>query len=146
MLPDTPSMTQLSQVISQAAAPAFLLGAVASFLAVLMTRMSRIVDRSRLLSSIADNHVAKAHLKADIPRLKRRARLVSRAIFSVVASGIFTTLLLIMAFVNAFFQIAHEQGVGILFIVALGFFAFALVSMALEARIALHDLDFEHHA
>jgi hypothetical protein len=32
MYPDTPSVSQLSQVISQAAAPAFLLGALAAFI------------------------------------------------------------------------------------------------------------------
>ena len=38
MLPDTPSVSQLSHVISQAA-PAFLLGALAAFIAVLISRL-----------------------------------------------------------------------------------------------------------
>ncbi|HMF21481.1 MAG TPA: hypothetical protein VKG24_05080, partial [Pseudolabrys sp.] len=50
MLKDIITADQLSLVISQAAAPAFLLGAVASFLSV--THMSRILDRSR---TITDN-------------------------------------------------------------------------------------------
>jgi len=52
MLKDIITADQLSLVISQAAAPAFLLGAVASFLSVLVTHMSRILDRSR---TITDN-------------------------------------------------------------------------------------------
>ena len=52
MLKDIITANQLSLVISQAAAPAFLLGAVASFLSVLVTHMSRILDRSR---AITDN-------------------------------------------------------------------------------------------
>jgi hypothetical protein len=48
MLSDTPSVTQLSQVIGQVTAPAFLLGAVAAFTSVLISRMNRIIDRSRL--------------------------------------------------------------------------------------------------
>jgi hypothetical protein len=39
MYPDTPSVSQLSHVISQAAAPAFLLGALAAFIAVLISRL-----------------------------------------------------------------------------------------------------------
>jgi hypothetical protein len=35
MLPDTPSVSQLSHVIAQAAAPAFLPGAIAAFIAIL---------------------------------------------------------------------------------------------------------------
>jgi hypothetical protein len=34
---DTPSVTQLSQVISQSAAPAFLLGALGAFIAILIS-------------------------------------------------------------------------------------------------------------
>jgi hypothetical protein len=42
----TPTSTQLSQVIAQVTAPAFLLGAVAAFISVLISRMNRIsIDR-----------------------------------------------------------------------------------------------------
>ena len=53
MLPDTPSVTQLSHVISQAAAPAFLLGALGAFIAVLISRQNRIVDRTIVLNGAA---------------------------------------------------------------------------------------------
>jgi hypothetical protein len=49
MLPETPSVTQLSQVITQVTARAFLLGAVAAFTSVLIARMNRIIDRSQAL-------------------------------------------------------------------------------------------------
>jgi hypothetical protein len=64
---------QLSQVISHATAPAFLLGAVAGFVSILITRMNGIIDRSRSLNTIADDNSARAPLKADIPRLRHRA-------------------------------------------------------------------------
>ena len=47
MLKEMLTSDQLSLVISQAAAPAFLLGAVASFLSVLVSHLGRIVDRAR---------------------------------------------------------------------------------------------------
>jgi hypothetical protein len=55
MLTDTPSVTQLSQVISQSAAPAFLLGALGAFIAILISRLNRIVDRSVILNGILDD-------------------------------------------------------------------------------------------
>jgi hypothetical protein len=55
MLPDTPSVTQLSQVISQSAAPAFLLGALGAFIAILISRLNRIIDRSVFLNGIPDD-------------------------------------------------------------------------------------------
>jgi hypothetical protein len=72
MQPDVTDLSQMSQVISHATAPAFLLGAVAGFVSILIARMSGIIDRSRSLNMIADEDTPRAHLKSDIPRLKHR--------------------------------------------------------------------------
>ena len=141
MLSDTPSVTQLSQVIGQVAAPAFLLGAVAAFTSMLISRMNRIIDRSQALNAIRDDDASKAHLKLDIPRLKRRAGLLNSAILFSIVSAIITSLLVIVAFVCAFYNMRHEYGVAVLFVVALGFFTVSLVYLAREARIALNELD-----
>jgi hypothetical protein len=69
MLPETPSIEQLSRIIGSVAAPAFLLGAVAAFISVLISRMNRVIDQSQFLHSIADNDLDKSYLKTDIPRL-----------------------------------------------------------------------------
>jgi hypothetical protein len=144
MIPEIPSVSQLSQVISQAAAPAFLLGALAAFIAVLISRLNRIIDRTILLNAIADDDATKSRLKADIPRLLRRASMINRAIFWAVIGSITITLMVIVAFVSAFFQIQHERGVAVLFMVALGAFVVSLVDFAREVRIALSE--FDHHA
>ena len=80
-------LDQLSQVISHATAPAFLLGAVAGFVSILIARMSGIIDRVRSLNMISDDDAARAHLKADIPRLKHRARLMNDAINAAKAEA-----------------------------------------------------------
>ena len=141
MLSDTPSVTQLSQVIGQVTAPAFLLGAVAACTSVLISRMNRIIDRSQALNAIRDDDASKAHLKLDIPRLKRRAALLNSAILFSTMSAIITSLLVIVAFVCAFYNMRHEYAVAVLFVVALGFFTVSLVYLAREARIALNELD-----
>ena len=141
MLSDTPSITQLSQVIGQVTAPAFLLGAVAAFTSVLISRMNRIIDRSQALNAIRDDDASKAHLKLDIPRLKRRAGLLNSAILFSIVSAIIKSLLVIVAFVCAFYNMRHEYAVALLFVVALGFFTVSLVYLAREARIALNELD-----
>src|SRR5262245_60384123 len=126
---DTPSATQLSQVISQVTAPSFLLGAVAAFVSVLIGRMNRIVDRLQALNAISDDHGSKAHLNTDAPHLRRRAMLLNRAIVFSTISAIVTSLLVIVAFIAAFFQLQHEYGVAVLFIIALGFFTLSLVDL-----------------
>jgi hypothetical protein len=66
-MPDTPSISQTSHVISQAAAPAFILAALAAFTALLIARQNRIVDRTIVLNAISDDDVVKGRLKADLP-------------------------------------------------------------------------------
>lgn len=142
MITETPSVSQLSQVISQAVAPAFILGALAAFISLLISRMNRVVDRSQALNGIGDAEAARAHLKGDLPRLKQRAVLLNMAILYASISAIIATLLVMVAFVSAFFGIQHERGIAVLFIVTLGFFAAALVNLVRETRIALHEFDY----
>ncbi len=108
MMTSTPTMDQLSNVIAHATAPAFLLGALSGFIAILITRLNRIIDQPVLLQSIQDNDPAGARLRNHMPRLKLRARLINRAILWAVASSTATALLLIIAFAIAFFALPHE--------------------------------------
>ncbi|AYG58932.1 DUF2721 domain-containing protein [Rhizobium jaguaris] len=143
MLNEVATAEQISRVISQATAPAFLLGAVAAFISVLITRMNRIVDRSNVLSALPEDDPARGHLRVIVlPRLKRRARLLNKAIECAVMSGIFTTMLVIMAFAASFLNLRHEYGAAFMFSIALLFFAASLVALLLEVRAAVHDLDF----
>lgn len=135
-------MDQLSNVIAHATAPAFLLGALSGFIAILIARLNRIIDQPALLQSIGDSDPAGARLRSHMPRLKLRAALINRAILWAVASSIATALLLIVAFVIAFFALPHEYGVALLFMVALGTFTVSLVNFAKEIRMAV--MDFEH--
>jgi Protein of unknown function (DUF2721) len=141
MLFDTPTSTQLSQVIAQVTAPAFLLGAVAAFISVLISRMNRIIDRSQALNAIGDDSSGKAQLKSDIPRLKRRAALLNKSILFATISAIITSILVIVAFVTAFLNVRHEYGAALLFVLALAFFTASLVNLARETLIALHEYD-----
>jgi hypothetical protein len=141
MVTEAPTVSQLSQVISQAAAPAFLLGALAAFIAVLISRLNRVIDRTIVLNAIADNDATKSRLKTDIPRLLRRAAMINRAIFWAVIGSITIALMVIVAFVSAFFGIQHERGVALLFVISLGAFVVSLIDFAREVRIALSEFD-----
>ena len=143
MLPDTPSVTQLSQVISQSAAPAFLLGALGAFIAILISRLNRIVDRTVILNGIPADDTVRYRLKADLPRLMQRAAMMNRAIFWAVIASISVTILVIVAFLTAFFQMQHERGVAIFLVISLGAFTISLIDFAREVRIALSEYD--HH-
>ncbi|PPD43176.1 MAG: hypothetical protein CTY15_10600 [Methylocystis sp.] len=140
MLISTPSIEQLSNVISQVTGPAFLLAAEAQLLSVLVSRLDRIVDRSRDLADLSDED-AQAHRKIELPILKRRARLMHRSIYWGVASCIVTSFLVILAFAAAFFRVRHEYGAGLLFVLAMGLFTAALIAFAQEVRLGYSEID-----
>jgi hypothetical protein len=137
----TPSIDQLARIIGSVAAPAFLLGAVASFISILIARINHVIERSQYLHGIADGDASKAYLKTDLPRLRRRAALLNRSLFCSILAAILTALIIIVAFISAFYHLAHEYGVALLFVAALVRFCVALIDLARETRLALHDND-----
>jgi Protein of unknown function (DUF2721) len=123
------SLRDIAHVIALAMAPAFLLAAVAAFSALVVGKMTSIVTRIRALNTIEDADRVRAHLKADIPRLKRCAKLVGRSLVFLVGTGFVTTCLMAVA---------------VLFVIALVLFAVAFGYLLCEALI-WHD-EFDHQA
>lgn len=139
MLKEMLTSDQFSLVISQAAAPAFLLGAVASFLSVLVSHLARIVDRSRAINAISGDEAA--NLRKHLPELRFRAGLIIRSIYWAVGSGIAACLLMIVAFMAAYLGARHEPSAAFLFTISLLLFTASLISFARDLRVALKQND-----
>jgi hypothetical protein len=69
--PDMTDLDHLSQIISHATAPAFLLGAVAGFVSILIGRLNGIIDRVRNLNLIAEDEAPRARPSRLIKRSAR---------------------------------------------------------------------------
>jgi len=74
----SPATVELAQVITHSMAPVFLLAAVAGFVSLLSTRANGIIERIRAVNAISGDDGARGDLRADLPRLQRRAKLVNR--------------------------------------------------------------------
>ncbi len=143
MLFDTPTPTELSRIIGQITAPAFLLGAVAAFIALLLARLRQVIDRTQELNQIADDDKTRAPLKADIPRLHRRARLLNRSVEYAAISAIVVTALMFVAFVSAVHPCpARARRRAAFHCRPRPSSRAALVNLVRETRIALHEFDF----
>jgi hypothetical protein len=140
MLINTPSIEQLSNVISQVTGPAFLLAAEAQLLTVLVSRLDRIIDRARTIVQTDGDSAAQVHLKAELPILRKRGQLMHHAIYWGVASCIVTSLLVILSFAAAFFHVRHEYGAGLLFALAMALFTAALIAFARELQLGYLEI------
>lgn len=143
MLDFIPDTERLSKIFSQAIAPAFFLGSVAGFVSLMASRLSAVMERTRNLNAIADDDDARAHLKTDLDRLRRRARLLNSGILAALRAGLCATLLLAILFVTEFVGLKYAYGAGLAFLIATFFLGFALFRFAQEARIGLSEFD-EH--
>ncbi|SCB21184.1 Protein of unknown function [Bradyrhizobium shewense] len=67
--------------------------------------------------------------------------MINRAIFWSIIGSISIAVVIIVGIISAFFEIRHERGVAILFVIAVAAFVVSLVDFAREVRIALNDSD-----
>jgi hypothetical protein len=131
----------LSLAISHATAPAFMLGAVAAFLSILISRLERVADKSRALRSA--DAAAFDPSGAIAASFSRRMVLLSRAIYFAVLSALVTAALLIGAFAAALVGFGHGQVVAMLFAVSLGLLIASLVDLTREIRVYMANMHLE---
>ena len=137
------SIDQLSQIISQVVAPAFLLGAVAGFVSILASRMNGVIERMRFINDLPSEGHAKSRLKADMPRLRKRVDLLQRSLLFAIASGVAGALLIVIAFGAAILKRDHVWGAALLFTTSMILLSISLFVLASEVWIGLNEFDQE---
>jgi hypothetical protein len=136
-----PDIDYLSAAISHATAPAFMLGAVAGFLSILISRLERIAERSRALRSADAGPVDPSGVIA--ASFSRRMMLLSRAIYFAVLSALVTAGLLISAFLTALVGVGHGQIIALMFAVSLALLMASLVELTREIRVYMANMHLE---
>jgi amino acid transporter len=136
------SIDQLSQVISHVIAPAFMLGAVTSFVSIVTSRTDVVLGRIRTLNAIPADDPDRGHLREDVQRLSRRLVLLRRCLLLTLTSGVVTMLLMIASFALAIIGVQHVWSVAFLFIIALVLFCAAMVILGLDGMISIHEPDY----
>jgi len=141
-VPATSHLADVAHVIQVAVAPVFLLSGIGGMLAVLVARLGRIVDRSRLLEerleSIGDSPNPRTHL--ELATLSRRSRLIDRAIALTTAAGFFVCLVIITLFVDYLFAFDVSLPVASFFLLAMLCFIAAFGSFLREVFLATAPL------
>ena len=142
------ALADITHTIQLAVAPVFLLTAIGTTMAVLTTRLGRVIDRARYLEAQFDGlgDVEQGRARTELTTLSRRAELIHRGLTAGVAAAIAVCLLITLAFVGYLTQTNLGAAVAVLFIVAMGLFVFSLVSFMREVVLSLDSLRFGKHA
>lgn len=138
MLKDLP-VDEITRVIGLATAPAFLLGAVAGLLSLLVGRLTRTADLVRTL--LRDREEVSAAERTEL--LRRTLQRVDHTRWAVTLcglSGIVTGWMVVLTFVDVLLGFHNSQAIAVAFIIAMVLFTTALAFLILEIRLSVTDL------
>jgi Protein of unknown function (DUF2721) len=131
----------IAHLIQSSVAPVFLLSGVAATLGVLTNRLSRIVDRARLLEAqLAGDRGETPHLHQDLAVLARRAHYINVAISLSTIAALLVALVVVTLFANAFFGSELAVVIALLFVGAMVCLSAAYVAFFVEVRVAVAAL------
>jgi shikimate kinase len=131
----------IAHLIQSSVAPVFLLSGVAATLGVLTNRLSRIVDRARLLEAqVAGPRGETPHLHRDLAVLARRAHYINVAISLSTIAALLVALVVVTLFANAFFGSDLAVLIALLFVGAMVCLSAAYVAFFIEVRVAVAAL------
>lgn len=138
-------LQDITHTIQLAVAPVFLLTALGTTLAVLTTRLARVVDRARRVEASLDaatEAARRAVLVEELRRLAARARLIHWALTAGTTAAILVCLLIAAAFVGYLFGADFGAAVAVLFILAISAYVAALLFFLREIFMAIGTLRF----
>jgi hypothetical protein len=138
----------VAHVIQLAIAPVFLLSSLGTFMAVLSTRLGRIVDRSRLLVTrleTTEDDVRRTALRAELTLGHHRRRIVNFAITAATVAALLICVLIAAAFVGSLLGWAINSVVAVLFVLAMGAYISSLLSFLREVLLASRAAELDRH-
>ena len=139
------AVTTISHVIQLAVAPVFLLAGIGSILSVMNHRMSRVMDRARVLEARqTEGHVDAHIIEKELATLSTRAGLVIKAITLCTMTALFICAVIATLFLGATFKFNTGTIVSFLFITAMLCFFAGLLIFLREIFIAMANLRIGH--
>jgi hypothetical protein len=146
-MPQDSGISTVAHVISLSVAPVFLLSGIGAMLAVMTSRLGRIVDRARALEAKlpgADPAVA-ATIHRELSSLALRARHAGYAIALCTITALLVCAVIATLFLGAFLQFDASIPAALLFVAAMLAFMAGLVLFVREVMVAISVLRIGHH-
>jgi|TARA_B100000768_G_C11244659_1_gene361208 hypothetical protein len=125
---------EIASVIQMAVAPAFLLTGVGAILTVMTARLTRIVDRFRVLHENSKD--LKGYKQKELNLLMRRAKWTHWAIALTTISALLICVLIAVIFISTEISFDFNQFISTLFIIAMTSLIFGLLSFLKEVGLS----------
>lgn len=134
-----PTVSTIAETIQLSLSPVFMLAGVGSLLNLLAGRLSRVVDRARLLEEMHPRSTGPAHERHvwELRLLDRRITVINLALYFGVASAILTCLVVVLLFSAEVLKLRIGRYLAALFIGAMLMLIASLVSFMVEVRWSL---------
>ena len=119
----------VAHAVQLAVAPVFLLSGIGAMLAVMTSRLGRIIDRARDLEErlVDASPEFLSSLQTDLRMLSQRAKLIYLAIALCTTTALLVCAVVAFLFVSAFLQFDASVVVALLFIAAMSTFVLGLL-------------------
>ena len=128
-------MFDFGEIIQMAVAPAFLLTALGAIITVMANRLSRIVDRHRVLRECKEKNQVKKNTN-ELALLKCRAKWTHWAIAFTTIAALFISLLIAMIFITVEVLVDLERYLAILFVIAMTCLIIGLLCFLREVHLS----------
>ena len=140
-------VTDMASAIQLSLAPVFLLNGVGVLLAMLTSRLARIVDRARTLEHRLREATPPeaAELVGILAIIRTRARLMNQSITLGTVSALLVAMVVALLFTSAMIAFSLSTLVGLLFILSMLSLVAALISFLIEVRVATASLRIGPH-
>ena len=135
-------ISPIAHVIQLSVAPVFLLSGIGAMLAVMTSRLGRIIDRARSLEAQLEEASPDrvARIERDLDTLTHRARLIGPAITLCTATALLVCMVIVVLFLSAFLHFDASVPVALLFIASMLAFFFGLLWFLREIFVATSTL------
>ncbi len=132
----------ISQGIQLSLAPVFLLVGIAGFINVFVARLSRVVDRSRVVEGTLRHADPETRTKAlrELGLLDQRAQMVYLGIKLGIFTALLVCLVIVTVFLEVFFGTSHPLLIAALFVGAMLSLIGALLAFLREVFLALRSV------
>jgi MFS family permease len=141
------ALGDIAHVIQLAIAPVFLLTAVGTLLGVLSGRLSRAVDRRRvLIAGIVGMEAPQADkARGELAFVQERIRIIYAAIALAVSCALLICLLIAVAFVDALLTVNLVRLIAVLFVLGMLALIGSLVLFLREIYLGVNTIAVEYH-